>query len=534
LHCKLSTANRQLFNRKPVTRTMQPPPVSINIFKNSVWNLILFVIQGVTGLAMSILIARYLGPELMGEYSYVIWLIGIISLVISLGLPNAITKFLSELMGSEDKAHANIIYATLLQLQFIIAIAVSIILILLFYCNLLPDRKHYYLIAFLSLVPVCMSAFLTAAFQGLQNFRIISIVGSGTSLLQTALVVLCIKLDAGIMGLIAVLLIGGLIQTLILLKSTNLVLDFTGWLKIPKKLRDNVARYSLHVYWTILLSMIVWQKSEIFFLKMYSTSEAIAFYSIAFNTVMILTTLASLFAAVIFPVLSNFHGAGYTQGVQNIYAKSIKAVIIFYLPLCICFIATAKPLVVLMYSAEYIAVYPLLIIMVVSAMFSALGIIFANVILAVNRSDVQAKYVTLQAAVTIVLDFVLIPPFGATGAAVANSAVRIASFFVWLWIVQMQLGFSFPWKEVCRCIVPAIPLAFILWALGSYYPDSMGIVLVFLAALVIYPVLLCVFKTITGDDMRIVKEVATILPGPYEKRVSGFVDKLPIRRGDRG
>jgi hypothetical protein len=43
-----------------------------------------------------------------------------------------------------------------------------------------------------------------------------------------------------------------------------------------------------------------------------------------------------------------------------------------------------------------------------------------------------------------------------------------------------------------------------------------------------------VFKTITGDDMRIVKEVATILPGPYEKRVSGFVDKLPIRRGDRG
>ncbi len=509
---------------------MQPAPISINIFKNSVWNLILFVIQGVTGLVMSILVARYLGPELMGEYSYVIWLIGVISLVICLGLPNAITKFLSELIGSEDKAHANIIYATLLQLQFIISLLVSIILILLFYFNLLPDHKDYYLIAFISLIPVCMSAFLTAVFQGLQNFRLISIVGSSISLLQTALVVLCIKLDAGIMGLIAISLIGGLLQTLILVKSTGLALDFTGWLKIPKKLRDTIARYSLHVYWTVLLSLIVWQKSEIFFLKMYSTSEAIAFYSIAFNTVMILTTLASLFAAVIFPVLSNFHGAGYTTGVQNIYAKSVKVMMIFYLPLCMCFIAVAKPLIVLMYSPAYTTVSPLLIILLVSALFSAMGIIFANVILAVNRSDIQAKYVTLQAAVNIALDLLLIPQFGATGAAVANSAIRIASFFVWLWIVQKKLGFSFPWREVGRCILPNVPLAFILWAVGSYYPGSMGIVVVFLAALLFYPVLIFVFKTITGDDIRIAKEVATILPEPYERRISALIDKLPLRR----
>ena len=512
---------------------MQPAPISINIFKNSIWNLFLFVSQGVTGIAMSILIARYLGPELMGEYSYVIWLIGIIALVISLGLPNTITKFLSELIGGEHKEHARILYAKLLQLQFIIALIVSIILMAAFYLQLLPGKGDYYLIAFLSLVPVCMSAFLTAVFHGFQNFRITSIIGSGINLFQLALAVVFIKLDAGLNGLVAILLISGMIQAIILLKSIKLKVDFTGRLKIPGEIRNNVARYSMHVYWTILLSMIVWQKSEIFFLKIYSTSEAIAFYSIAFNIVLILVSLASLFAAVIFPVLSNFHGAGDRQGVQNIYNKSIKAVFIFYLPLCIFFIANAKPLVALMYSSEYSAVSPLLIILLVSTLFSALGIIFANVILAVNRADIQAKYVTLQAAVNIVLDFVLIPQFGATGAALANSAIRIASFFVWLWIVQKQLGFPFPWKEISRCILPNIPLAFILWAVGGYFPGSMGIVLVFLAALFLYPIFLFVFKTITGDDIRIAKEVATILPAPYEKAVSTFIDKLPMR-GDAG
>ena len=292
---------------------MKPEPISINIFKNSIWNLFLFASQGVTGIAMSILIARYLGPELMGEYSYVIWLIGIISLAISLGLPNTVTKFLSELVGGEHKEHARTLYANLLQLQFIIALIVSIILMAAFYLRLLPGKGDYYLIAFLSLVPVCMSAFLTAVFHGFQNFRIISIIGSGINLFQLALVVLFIKLDAGLNGLVSVLLISGMIQAIILLKSINLKLDFTGWMKIPRDLRNNIARYSLNVYWTILLSLIVWQKSEIFFLKMYSTPENIAFFNIAFNIVMILTSLASLFATVIFPLLSNFHGAGDTQ-----------------------------------------------------------------------------------------------------------------------------------------------------------------------------------------------------------------------------
>ena len=183
-----------------------------------------------------------------------------------------------------------------------------------------------------------------------------------------------------------------------------------------------------------------------------------------------------------------------------------------------------------MYSSAYYAVYPLLIILVASAPFSAAGVIFAHVILAVNRSDIQAKYVTLQAAVTIVLDFVLIPQFGATGAALANSAIRIASFFVWLWIVQKKLGFSFPAREVYMSILPNIPLAVILWAMGNYYSGSMGIVLVFVATLVLYPIFLLVFKTINGDDIRIAREVATILPAPYEKAVGGFIDRLPMRK----
>jgi len=504
--------------------------ISINIFKNSIWNLFLFASQGVTGIVTSILIARYLGPELMGEYSYIIWLIGVIVILISIGLPNTITKFLSELISGEHKESAQTIYAKLLQLQFIIALLITIMVMIVFSIKLSPGTRDCYLIAFLSLIPVCMSMFLTAVFHGLQNFKITSIVGSAINLFQLVLIVLVINLNVGLKGLVAIPLISGVIQLLILAKRIKRTFNFTSSFKITKELRNKVIRYSLNVYWTIVLSMIVWQKSEIFFLKLFSSTEEIAFYSISFNMAIIIIGFATLFSTVIFPILSNFHGAGDRVGIQNVYNKSIKAIFIFYLPICIFFIATAKPLVLLMYSSKYYAVYPLLIILVVSAIFSAVGIIFAHLIFAVNRADIQAKYVTLQAILNILLDILLIPHYGATGAALANSSIRIVSFPIWLWIIQKQLGFSFPFKEVFMSILPNIPLALILCLVGNYYPHTIGIMLVFFIALFIYPLLLFVFKIITSDDIRIAKEVATVLPAPYEKIVSAVFDKLPMRQ----
>jgi O-antigen/teichoic acid export membrane protein len=240
--------------------------------------------------------------------------------------------------------------------------------------------------------------------------------------------------------------------------------------------------------------------------------------------------LAALFSTVIFPVFSSYYGAGDREGIQNIYNKSIKAIFIFYLPICIIVIVAAKPIVSVMYSSQFLAVSPLLIILMASSIFSALGILFANLILAVNRADIQAKYVTLIALTNIILDFILIPHYGATGAALANSSIRIMAFPIWMWIIRKQLGFHYPARETFRCIVPNIPLAIILYFIGNHYPNIMGISLVLGVSLFLYPFLLFIFKTITIDDARIIKEILKTLPAPYEKIISAIFNKMPIRQ----
>jgi O-antigen/teichoic acid export membrane protein len=292
----------------------------------------------------------------------------------------------------------------------------------------------------------------------------------------------------------------------------------------------NIFKYALSMYWIIVLSVIVWQKLEIFFLKLYSTSEEIAFYSIALNISMFLIGITGLFATVIFPVFSNYWGAGNRAGIQQVYSKSIKAMIVFFLPLCIVIIAVTRPLIELMYASDYRAVSPLLIILMASSLFFSLGILMTNLIQALNRPEIQARYVTLLAFVNILFDLVLIPRYGAVGAAIATSSVRVLVFPIWIWVVKKQLGFSFPTRETLRCLLPAVPLGIILFIVANLYPQPLGILLVVVSAAIIYPILLLVFRTITADDLRTARDIATVLPVPYEKILSIISDKVPLRR----
>jgi O-antigen/teichoic acid export membrane protein len=468
----------------------------------------------------------------MGEYSFIIWLIGVMVILVGIGFPNTITKFVSELIGSGDKKCAQAIYTRLLQIQLIVALLITIILIGIFYPKLLSAKRDYYLIAFLSLTPLCVTSFLSSTFHGLQNFKITSIVGSFINLFQLILIIVFVNLDVGLRGLVVIPLISGIVHALSLGKCMKRSFSLTSSLTIAKEHSNRIIKYALSFYWILVVSMITWQKLEIFFLKIYSNSEEIAFYSIAFDISMIMIGLTTLFSTVVFPVLSGYYGVGDREAIQNIYNKSIKAIIVFYLPICIIVIAIAKPIVSLMYSSHYSAVSPLLIILIVSSVFSALGILFANLILAVNRADIQAKYVTLIALTNIILDFILIPRYGATGAAFTNFLVRIIAFPIWMGIIQKQLGFSFPIREASMSILPNIPLACIVCLVGNYYSNILGIALVVSTALLLYPLLLFVFRTITNDDIRTAKAISTILPAPYEKVISTIVDKIPMRQGN--
>ena len=73
----------------------------------------------------SIVLARVLGASLLGQYNYWLWLIGLLALVASPGLPQAMTKFGAEYLGQGERQTASAIFARLLQLELLLGALVG-------------------------------------------------------------------------------------------------------------------------------------------------------------------------------------------------------------------------------------------------------------------------------------------------------------------------------------------------------------------------------------------------------------------------
>src|SRR5439155_25738725 len=84
---------------------------------------------------------------------------------------------------------------------------------------------------------------------------------------------------------------------------------------------------------TSVLTFIVWRRSELFFLKRYSTDREIAFYSVAFASVTALTAVSQGLATVISPAIATLFGAGADARIRTAYARGARLLLFFALPL---------------------------------------------------------------------------------------------------------------------------------------------------------------------------------------------------------
>jgi len=67
---------------------------------NSAWLALEAVVSLLGGLAASVAVARVLGPEKVGYFSYLLWAVSAVTTAASLGVPGATRKFAAEYFGA--------------------------------------------------------------------------------------------------------------------------------------------------------------------------------------------------------------------------------------------------------------------------------------------------------------------------------------------------------------------------------------------------------------------------------------------------
>lgn len=389
-------------------------PNLLKIVDNIGWLFFDKVLRMGVGLLVGVWIARYLGPEQFGLFSFATAFVGLFGAIAGLGLQSIVVR---DLVRDPTYKEETLGTAALLQLVGGL-LAYSLILGIIFWLRP-DDTLAKLLVAILgSMMLYKFSDVALYWFESQVQSKYIVWVQNG-----------CFLVFAGIkIGLIVSntpLLAFAWATAAEALLVAVLVLTMLNWrgLKL-QQLRYSIQRAKTLLVdsWPLLLSGIaiaLYMKIDQIMLGQMLGDDAVGIYSAAVRISEVWYFIPMMIVASVFPAILEAKKRSeveYLQRLQRLYDLMVWLSLAIALPMT--FLST--PIILALFGPDYVESGPVLAIHIWASVFVFLGVASSQWFIAENRQILSFQRTLLGVAVNIVLNFLLIPMCGAIGAAVAT------------------------------------------------------------------------------------------------------------------
>jgi O-antigen/teichoic acid export membrane protein len=389
----------------------------------------------VAAMIVSIVLARALGPERFGLYALVTTIVTFTFLFARLGVGDTVRRYMAELDGRDLRWLGAALAGWGLRIGISAALVAAVALMLAagplssFFRS--SELSGYLLIGAAGLLPTAAASVLRNLQRGLQHWRALLWLNLATSPLWVGGCALAVWSGAGIAGVLVVGIAVEIINVGVLALWAKREM---GWPRLrtplPAGLHSRVLRYNFGLAFLIVMNVIVWQRSELLFLGRFSGPEQVAYYAVPFSLTQRLSeVLPGALLGVLLPSLSFAYGAADTARFGEILSSAARYLAMLALPICAFGIPLAGAGVRLLYGTAYMPAVPVLQILLAASIFGVAGQAASAALLGMEAQSWLLKTGLAAVALSLALDFLLIPRWGAIGAAIAN-AVTQASWAV--------------------------------------------------------------------------------------------------------
>jgi O-antigen/teichoic acid export membrane protein len=406
----------------------------------------------------SIVAARFLGKDDFGQQSFIALNAILLSTLFSSSMFVAVMRYVGETAGAGRPELLRGLMSWAWKVEG--AAAAVAALILFGVAALGGEPTDAWALAGIVSALAILHTVPTAVMVGLQRFRQASVVGLTTGLFSTIATALVLWAGYGITGMFAVEVVAA---------AANLVWTRTLAQKAlapaeampsaaAQDLRRRARHYALVAAAGVLVEQIVATRTEFFFLKAFSTNDAIALYTIAFSMIVALRLVPSAIGSTIAPAFATLFGARQDDRIRSGFTRSFRLVLVVTLPVAAAAIALGPELVSLVYGSEYDGVAQPLRIMLVAFPLMGLSSLAGAHLAGLGRVRVSLTANAFGAAADIGLALAFVPLFDASGAAIANAGGQVVHALVLLAVSASVLGRQG-------------------WRIGSVVPSLVGSVL---------------------------------------------------------
>jgi len=372
------------------------------------------IVRMLVGLWVGFWVARYLGPERFGVFSYAQSFVGLFSAFATLGLDGIVIR---ELVKDE---HRNLeLIGSAFGLKLLGAI---LVLIMLGFAVILTSNDLYTnLIIFIIASATIFQSFnvVDMYFQSKVMSRYAVYANMATLLISSLIKIVLILNDAPLIAFAWVVLFDSLVLACGLL---YFFIRYSGCNLGGIKFNVNTAISLLKDSWLMALAgaaILVYMKIDQLMIKEMVSSEAVGFYAAAVRISEAWYFIPMAIASSLFPAVVNAKKQCeklYYARLQNLYNLIVAVAIGIALPM----VFLSDWIIHLLYGDKYYPASDVLMIHIWAGVFVFLSVVNDMWFYTENKALLLTIKVTIGAASNIILNLYLIPLYGVKGAAIAT------------------------------------------------------------------------------------------------------------------
>jgi O-antigen/teichoic acid export membrane protein len=380
---------------------------------NTSWLLIDKTLKTLSSIIIGLILARHYGPEVFGDYSYIISVIFILVAISSLGLDGIIVR-----ETNNNDSNIQKILGTSFYLKFFTG---SIILIISSVFILINNDGDYplLLLIFLLTLPFYGFNIVDFYFQSISSYKYIAKLNLYLNIFSLLVKLIIISYDLSIIfigvSFIADILFQSIIFCFLLSKIKNIkISDFVFDLPTAKKLlKDSYPLIFSSFFISLNLKMdqiLLGELTDNYNLGLYASSVRIseAWYFIP-------AALSNAF-------MPQFMKAKRisVNSYNKIFHSAYKLMLIFSVTVAIIFSLFSSDIIYLLFGSEYLPASPVLKIHVWSGVFASMGFINSKFQIIENYTKFSLYRNIFGFFINFVLNLLLIPKYGIFGCAIAT------------------------------------------------------------------------------------------------------------------
>lgn len=389
-----------------------------SIKKNFIFNVLLTVSSFIFPIITFPYISRVLGPAGTGQYNFASSVVNYFSMFAMLGIPTYGIRACAKARDDREK-----LSKVVSELFFISIITTALVCICFIFAVLCVDKLYRYRsLLFVIGFSMVLNVFgMEWAFKGLEQYSYITTRSIIFKFISVVLMFFLVKnpTDVVLYALIFVIANSGSFL-LNYVKSKKYYSLHWGNLDIKQHIKPIIIFFAMTVATTVYTNL------DNVMLGFMTSDAEVGYYSAAVKIKYILASIVSSLGAVLLPRASNYLEKNMKNEFIRISQKAINFVCVVAIPISLFFILFAKEGILFIAGNNYInSVLPMQVIMPTVFFIGLTNIMGIQMLVPMGKEKTVLVSELVGAVVDLILNAILIPEFGALGAAIGTLVAEI-------------------------------------------------------------------------------------------------------------